>query len=41
MKQRITYFIKLYALVILIFVVQKTIFMMVDAPDGSDYGIGD
>ena len=41
MRKRITYFIKLYALIILMFVVQKTIFMMVDAPDGSDYGMGD
>lgn len=41
MKNRIGYFLKLYIAIIVIFVVEKTIFMMVDAPDGSSYGIAD
>ncbi|MGM9698154.1 MAG: LTA synthase family protein [Prevotella sp.] len=38
---RIIYFLKLYVAMIMVFVVQKTIFMLVDAPDGSCYGIAD
>ena len=41
MKNRIGYLIRLYIAIIAIFVVEKTIFMMVDAPEGSSYGIAD
>lgn len=41
MKKRIGYLIRLYIAIIAIFVVEKTIFMMVDAPEGSSYGIAD
>ena len=41
MRKRITYLLRLYFAIIAIFIVQKTIFMVVDAPEGSSYGIAD
>ncbi|MGN0281835.1 MAG: LTA synthase family protein [Prevotella sp.] len=41
MLKRIAYFIKLYIAIVVVFVVEKTIFMMVDVPENSDYGIAD
>ena len=41
MKKRVIYLITLYAMLIAVFVLQKTAFMLVDMPDGKSYGIGD
>ena len=41
MKKRVIYLLTLYAMLIAVFVLQKTAFMLVDMPDGKSYGIGD
>ena len=39
MRTRILYIIKLYLAIVTIFIAQKTVFMMADAPEGNDYGV--
>ena len=39
MRTRILYIIKLYLAIVTIFISQKTVFMMADAPEGNDYGV--
>lgn len=41
MRERLFYLLRLYALLLAIFVVQKPLFLWLDAPDGSCYGVGD
>lgn len=41
MKSRLAFLAKLYALLLLTVVLQKPLFMWLDAPEGSHYGLGD
>ncbi len=41
MKTRLLFLIRLYALTLAIFVLQKPVFMMADAPQGAHYGLAD
>lgn len=41
MKERFFYLLRLYALLLATFVVQKPVFLLLDAPKGSGYGVGD
>lgn len=41
MKERSLYFIKTYLTILAVFVIQKPLFMAIDAPSGSNYGLGD
>lgn len=41
MKRRLFYLVRLYLLLLAVFVVQKPLFLWLDAPEGSHYGIGD
>lgn len=41
MKERSLYFIKTYLTILAVFVIQKPIFMAIDVPSGSNYGLGD
>ena len=41
MKKRIVYIIGLYTTLVALFALQKTAFMIVDKPEGNDYGIVD
>lgn len=41
MKQRIAWLLKLYVMLLAIFMVQKLVFMWCDTPDGADYGASD
>ncbi len=41
MKTRLLFLLRLYALMLAVFVLQKPVFMLADAPQGSHYGIGD
>lgn len=41
MKTRLLFLIRLYALMLAIFVLQKPVFMLADAPQGAHYGLAD
>lgn len=41
MKQRLAFLVKVYAVLLIVFVTQKPLFMALDAPVGSSYGLGD
>jgi len=41
MKERVFYLIRLYALLLVTFIVQKPLFLWLDSPDGSHYTVGD
>ena len=41
MKQRLLYLLKFYLLVLLVFVIQKPIFLWTDVPEGHTYGLAD
>lgn len=41
MRERLFYLLRLYALLLATFVVQKPVFLWLDSPEGSNYGAGD
>lgn len=41
MKTRLAYILKLYLLLLLIFIIQKPVFMFLDTPEGAAYGVAD
>lgn len=41
MRQRILYLLKLYLLLLVVFIIQKPVFLWADCPDGRHYGLAD